>query len=249
MDYAVRRERIGAAVRRGRLVFEADSAAWGMRLRPALLLAATPVLLAVFVASAHLVKPLYRFLTAEDSVLEWSQVICLAGAAVLLVLIARILVQRREWLWAALFAAGALAAILVVGEEISWGQRLFAIATPEGFQEVNNQGEINLHNVRGVLKPLNFVVMIGSGLGFALPIIVAGVRERGGRVSNLAYRVVPPLALVTAFAIPFAYRFWRFIRASGSSGSFAEAVELCLYFGLIAFAFLLYRRIAAEGRK
>ena len=215
---------------------------------PALLLAATPVLLALLVAAAHLIKPLYRFLTEEDSVLEWSQVICLAGAAVLLVLIARILVQRREWLWAALFAGGALAAILVVGEEISWGQRLFAIATPEGFQEVNNQGEMNLHNVRGVLKPLNFVVMIGSGLGFALPIVVAGARERGWRMSNLAYRVVPPLALVTAFGIPFGYRFWRFVHAGGSSGSFAEAVELCLYFGLIAFAFLLYRRIRAEGR-
>jgi hypothetical protein len=249
MDYAVNRERIGAAGRRARLIFEADSAAWGIRLRPALLLAAAPVLVAVLVAAAHLVKPLYRFLTAEDSVLEWSQVICVAGAAVLLGLTVRILVQRRDWLWAAILAGGALAAILVVGEEISWGQRLFAIATPEGFQEVNNQGEINLHNVRGVLKPLNFAMMVGAGLGLALPIIVAAARELGRRVPSLAYRVIPPLALVTAFAIPFTYRFWRFIRAGGSSGSYAEAVEFCLYFGLIAFAFLLHRRIAAEGRE
>jgi hypothetical protein len=248
MDYAVNRERIGEAGRRARLIFEQDSAAWGMRLRSALVLAALPVLVCGFVAAAHLVRPLYRFLTEEDSVLEWSQVVCLAGAAVLLGLTARILAQRRDWLWAGLFAGGALAAILVVGEEISWGQRLFAFATPEGFQEVNNQGEINLHNVRGVLKPLNFAVMLGAGLGFGLPIIVAGARELGWRVPSLAYRVVPPLALVTAFALPFAYRFWRFVHAGGSSGSFAEAVEFSLYFGLIAFAFLLHRRVAAERR-
>ncbi len=32
-------------------------------------------------------------------------------------------------------------------EEISWGQRLFGIVTPEYLQEANRQGEINIHNL------------------------------------------------------------------------------------------------------
>lgn len=33
------------------------------------------------------------------------------------------------------------------GEEISWGQRLLGITTPECLQEINSQDEINIHNL------------------------------------------------------------------------------------------------------
>lgn len=43
----------------------------------------------------------------------------------------------------------ALAALMFVcfGEEISWGQRVFGWGTPPALQEVNAQGETNLHNL------------------------------------------------------------------------------------------------------
>jgi hypothetical protein len=249
VDYAIRRTRIGSVDRRARLIFEEDASSWGMGARSAVILAVLPLVVAGVVAAAHLVKPIYRFLTAEDSVLEWSQVLCVAGTSVLLGLTALVLLERREWLWAGLFAGGTLAAVLIVGEEISWGQRLFAIATPEHLEAVNTQGEINVHNVRGVLRTLNFAVMIGAGLAVALPLVLVGAHELGWQAPSKVYRIVPPLALVTAFAIPFAYRFMRFVRVDGTSGSFAEMVEFSLYFGLLAFAFLLRRRIAGEARE
>lgn len=33
------------------------------------------------------------------------------------------------------------------GEEISWGQRIFEISTPDSFKHLNIQGEINIHNL------------------------------------------------------------------------------------------------------
>jgi hypothetical protein len=33
------------------------------------------------------------------------------------------------------------------GEEISWGQRIFKVQTPECLQKINRQGETNLHNI------------------------------------------------------------------------------------------------------
>lgn len=37
--------------------------------------------------------------------------------------------------------------IFCSGEEISWGQRIFGVRTPEYMMEVNDQGETNLHNL------------------------------------------------------------------------------------------------------
>ena len=37
--------------------------------------------------------------------------------------------------------------LICAGEEISWGQRIFGIATPENIKEINAQGEINIHNL------------------------------------------------------------------------------------------------------
>ena len=249
VDRADTSARIQDVARRARSIFDDDARAWGLSPRAALALATFPIVVAVLVAGAHFVHPIYRFLTAEDSVLEWLQVACLAGTSLFLGLTARTLVGRREWLWAGLFAAGALVVLFVVGEEVSWGQRLFGIETPDDIEAINNQGEINVHNVVGVLMSLNFATMIGAGLAVVLPLAVAAAREFGWSVHRLAYRVVPPLALVTAFAIPFAYRFARFVRSRGTSGSFAEMVEFSLYFGLLMFAFLLQRRIANEGRR
>lgn len=38
----------------------------------------------------------------------------------------------------------------IVGEEISWGQRIFDFATPEGLKEVNTQDEFNFHNLEAI---------------------------------------------------------------------------------------------------
>ncbi len=45
-----------------------------------------------------------------------------------------------------LFAAGALAALLIFGEEVSWGQWLWGWQSPELFAQHNLQKETNLHN-------------------------------------------------------------------------------------------------------
>ncbi len=41
----------------------------------------------------------------------------------------------------------ALLFFVAMGEEISWGQRIFGLETPEALKSVNLQGELNLHNI------------------------------------------------------------------------------------------------------
>lgn len=50
--------------------------------------------------------------------------------------------------WLSLLVVGC---IYYAGEEISWGQHWFGWATPEGWMDVNDQGETNLHNTSALL--------------------------------------------------------------------------------------------------
>lgn len=49
------------------------------------------------------------------------------------------------------------------GEEISWGQRLIGIETPEELKKMNVQGEINLHNLE-VFNRENFDKSVKTGI-------------------------------------------------------------------------------------
>ena len=78
----------------------------------------------------------------EDSLLEWGT-FGIAMLASILFLISGILRTRFAYL---LFIAWLIFAL----EEISWGQRVFNIASPSFFEEYNYQQETNIHNF---LKP------------------------------------------------------------------------------------------------
>jgi hypothetical protein len=104
----------------------------------ALLLVAFDILLYAAAPVAH-----WRF-NVEDSFVENVTFFAflLAGGYMLASLKA-----RDGRMWYALLAAGCL---LVAGEEVSWGQRLFEIPTPPELWSLNRQHELNLHNIAGV---------------------------------------------------------------------------------------------------
>jgi hypothetical protein len=86
-------------------------------------------------------------LTREDGVVEWFTVLALLALAVFLV--------RGLWQLGAQCPlkvkvpgyALAVLSLLAVGEEISWGQRLFGFQTSEAMKKINYQHETNLHNL------------------------------------------------------------------------------------------------------
>lgn len=98
-------------------------------------IAAAYLLMAVKFPHAYIVA------TYEDLVGEWAQVYLFAITMVLAVRQAFISSRFRLF-----FSVLALACLYVAGEEISWGQRLFDVPTPEFFSEHNLQQETNLHN-------------------------------------------------------------------------------------------------------
>ncbi|OMQ14715.1 hypothetical protein A7K94_0214585, partial [Modestobacter sp. VKM Ac-2676] len=88
------------------------------------------------------------------------------------------------------------------GEEISWGQRVFAFGTPEELAAVNQQAETNFHNVRvagefslqAVFKAVSWLIGV---VGLALALLVRGPRPL--LHGPFWARVTPPLCAVPGF--------------------------------------------------
>lgn len=106
-----------------------------------------------------------NLLTREDHPLEWSGALAFLLAGGLFAVTARRL-RRRNLLVVGL----ALMLVLIGFEEISWGQRIFGFATPEGLNDANVQDEFNLHNIEGVhgsIRALGLLVL--AGICYVLP--------------------------------------------------------------------------------
>ncbi|SHJ30839.1 Tetratricopeptide repeat-containing protein [Malonomonas rubra DSM 5091] len=138
----------------------------------------------------------YIVATYEDLVGEWTQVFLFASTMLLCTRLACQKIAERWW-----FALLALACFYVVGEEISWGQRIFDIATPDFFQQHNQQNETNLHNFfTGPIKStskmlLEYLLAAGiTGYGLLYPLLIK-LRKQPALWFNGKGLPFPPLYL------------------------------------------------------
>ena len=130
----------------------------------------------------------------EDSVLEWGEVFAYGAVVVISARVA----QRTHGLVRVAYGLLAVAAVGAIGEEISWGQRLLHLTTPESLAAANHQHELNLHNLTAAESATRLVLLAAALYGATLPL----VRRPGP--------FVPPRALVPAFAVVVAYFSVRF---------------------------------------
>jgi hypothetical protein len=95
----------------------------------------------------HTNLPLFEIYTVEDGFVEWLTVLGLLAGS--FTCFHRFFTLRKEKRWMFLTATFILGILLffAAGEEISWGQRLFGIESPEFFKQRNTQGETNFHNL------------------------------------------------------------------------------------------------------
>lgn len=90
----------------------------------------------------------YERIVVEDGPVEWITCIALAACAGLaLVRFTQGITTGRKPLYLAGLLLTAMVFTFGAGEEISWGQRIFGIETPEYFMKNNNQRETTIHNL------------------------------------------------------------------------------------------------------
>jgi hypothetical protein len=97
------------------------------------------------------------WINREDGLVESAQAILLILASILSARVAfgvRAMAPR-----AVMHGLIALLFFLMFGEEISWGQRILGIETPESLKGLNVQNEINLHNMFGYFFDHLFILL------------------------------------------------------------------------------------------
>ncbi|MEM7119297.1 MAG: hypothetical protein AAF614_43180 [Chloroflexota bacterium] len=116
------------------------------------------------------------------------------------------LLKQLSYLGLALFF------FVAAGEEISWGQRILGIETPEAIKEINYQDELTLHNLNAFqgedsVLPVNLsqlFIAFGFAFGIGVP-LVALLFEPARRFFN-SFMPIVPLALGLFFAANYVYQ-------------------------------------------
>jgi len=241
---------VATLLRSGAEIFARDAGAGGLTPGRALMIALFPVM-ATFVFIATVPFPrLFRWVVAEDSLLETFQFVLILATSLLLAWLSARLIRTGRRGLGTLYVLLTLGTFFIAGEEISWGQRIFGWRTPEALEAINAQQEISVHNIYGFHQPFIYAVMFGGMYGAVMP-LVGLVFSAERRRSTLYSLLIPPLCLVPAFFMPFGYRLFRLVfrpelhvsRGVYVITEFSELTELCLYFGLLVFAWLNLRRL------
>lgn len=154
----------------------------------------------------------FRTLHDEDGAVETLTVVFFLFTAYLAHLVA--LEHRRAGAraLAGLHWLGALAFFFIGMEEMSWGQRLLLLDTPEGLAAVNVQHELNLHNlpVMHGVNQIRVCLVLGAFGVFSSAAVLFGRRvwpAQGRPAARLAFleHFTVPIRFVPYFLALFVY--------------------------------------------
>jgi len=219
-------------------------AVWSIPSRLAIFLVLTPlpaVPVAVYLSLTN--QHWFYALTDEDALVEWLQTAALlVGCGTYSLLFGRHWLTGRR-ITAVLSLLVAIAALVVVGEELSWGQRILGWATPPGLVAINDQGELNIHNIGSIATLSRLMQFAAVGYGLLAPML-ALLPQLSGRLTDSYF--VPPVALASFFVGPFGYWAARIpLDASPAIFRASEITELSAYTGLAVLGWLSLRRLRA----
>ncbi len=174
----------------------------------------------------------------EDGPAEWLQFLAYAAASFFAF---RVAWRRRGrprslaflgWLGLALFC------LLVAGEEISWGERIFDWGL-DLIRGINNQNETNIHNIKGVESLMHFAfIFFGLLFGWFGWRHFAWIDALPARRFSLYF--LPVALFYTWFDLSWITRGQR-IRND------QEAIELLMAVGLFLHTFAMARRKESGG--
>jgi len=192
---------------------------------------------------AALHPPLFHALVVEDGPVEWAGTAAYAGVSFLAALLAVGLARAGRHAHAAGALLLSLGCLFIVGEELSWGQRVAGWETPAGLRGANVQDETTVHNVSGVDEAFRVALLVVGMYGSCAWLVG---RRRAWLTEMLV--VVPPLFLASLFVVPLAYYGVRLALLRSPSyavAKFSELPELLVASGLLAVLVLSWRRLRA----
>jgi hypothetical protein len=233
--------------------FVSDSThAWNLSPRMIVLLEILPFLIAFSgVIAALLGKPAYKWFTQEDGFAEDAQVLFYSLALVLSLVYAHRQWRNGEKVVTFLFLGFSFCLFFLIGEEISWGQRIFGWQTAATIASSNKQDETNLHNIYGVGSTFKWIQMLVGAYGTILPLAILRWKVPA-RFEKLTAVVIPHFSLIPYFVMLFVWRIFRNLtevpeRFYFVVSEYNEVLELVLAVGLFLFMVYQLRKLRQQG--
>ncbi len=190
----------------------------------------------------------FYLLQQEDQPVEWTQFgLCLFSSLVLGPAAVRLWLRGHRG-QAAVLALTALGSLVLAGEEISWGQRVIGLSTPEELAEINHQAEMNVHNINVGVPSEALFKLFAFGMGAAGAAAAWFTRRPLGALHRTRWWLIaPPLLAVPGFLGMALYRMTILVLPLHPVVRAQEWVEVGLYGSLAVTAACCYVR-AAPGR-
>ena len=139
---------------------------YGFPLRVSILLFPAVVIFCFYVLRGSYYN-VYVRLISEDCLVEYlTSVIYLISSIIAICISISVMKQKRTFFGIS-YAFLACGMFLIFGEEISWGQRILNVSSPQFFLEHSSQEEINLHNlypIQNILHKIYILVGLYGGL-------------------------------------------------------------------------------------
>jgi hypothetical protein len=229
--------------------FLTDAAkAWNLSPKMIAVLCVAPFVVALIGVITGLIgKDLYKWFTQEDGFAESMQVVFYSGALVLGIIATRRLWRGEERGIAFLYMALCFGLFFLIGEELSWGQRIFGWGTAGSFAGINKQEETNLHNVYGVGAAFKWIQLLVGAYGTILPLVFLRW-SAPARFKKMISMVIPHYTLIPYFSLLFVWRIYRDFAEAPEKYYFAiseynEVMELVLSMGMFLFMVFQLRRL------
>lgn len=193
---------------------------------------------------------LFRLWVQDDHVVEYLQFFLLLISAWFCYRLFKYWWQKEKVL-GVLFLMATIVCLFVAGEEISWGQRLLGLQTPESLAERNLQDEITIHNIDAVFGYVYRGYMLIGFVGSTSWIVLRTIKNRiSQQLKRILYNIVPDWYLTPYFAVAFFYNWDRFyLRPRTGEALWEEPMELLLIMGITIFFGIKYLRVYPEKIK
>ncbi len=207
------------------------------------------VLFLVMLAIKILAPDYYSSLVQEDALVENMQFWFYLTASILASLVSIRFLRNKIFVHGILYGVLAGGLLLISLDEISWGQRIFNITSPDYFRTHNAQDEITLHNLYPVQRNLHACyILVGAYGAFAwlfMPLIPSKAKSKVHQVLNF---VVADWFLSSYFFFAFLIYVLLYHVIRQHLGDFLvekdqEPAELFLSLGFLAFAATNYVRV------
>lgn len=186
----------------------------------------------------------FRIIVEDDHLVEYSQFFLLLFSSVICLFLRKYW-WSKERLLGILFLLLAIGCFFVAGEEISWGQRLLGIETPEQLAEINMQEEMTIHNIGFIFGYVYRAYMLIGFVGSTTWLFFRLLKKHiSVKVKRILANIVPDWYLSPYFAVAFFYNYERFyLNPRTGEALWEEPMELLLILGITIFIVIKYLRV------